>query len=165
MRKILVLLMALALLLIAVPAAGAEPDARPFKGSMSGSITFEMDPSCDNNQWLLRTDSLATGNVSHMGRSLMASSHCTPAAAEIDGGEMTLTAANGDRVFIEYTGTAPPPNAAGIIVVDVEFVIIGGDGRFDGASGGGDMTGFIVFEGIEDPEWPASWVWQGTIGY
>ena len=165
MRKLLILWMALALLLIAIPAAGAEPNARPFKGSMSGSVTFEVDPKCDNNPWSMRTDSQATGVVSHMGRSTMTSSHCTPAAVEIEGGEMTLTAANGDQVFIDYAGTAPPPNEDGIIVVDVEFVIRGGDGRFDGATGGGDMIGFIVFEGFGDPEWPASWVWQGTIGY
>lgn len=164
MRKILVLWMALALLLIAIPAAGAKSNARPFKGSMSGSITFEADLGCINPP-LMRTDSQATGNVSHMGRSTMTSSHCTPSAGEIEGGEMTLTAANGDQVFMDYMGTAQPPDEDGIIVVDVEFVITGGDGRFDGATGGGDMTGFIVFEGIDDPEWPASWVWQGTIGY
>ena len=165
MRKILVLSMAAALLLTAVPAAGAKPDTRPFKGSMSGSITFEVDPSCDNNPWFMRTDSHATGNVSHLGRTTMTGSHCTPAAAAIESGEMTLVAANGDRVFIEYGGTAFPPNEDGIVIADVSFAIVGGEGRFEGAGGGGDMTGFIVFEGLDDPEWVASWVWNGTIGY
>jgi hypothetical protein len=165
MRKAIVLLMAAAMLSIAVPALGTDSDARPFKGSMNGSVLFEPDPACDNNPWLIRTDSQATGEVSHLGSTVMTSAHCTPAVETIEGGEMTLVAANGDRVFIEYEGTAPPPNQDGIIIADVDFVIVGGDGRFTGATGGGDMTAFIVFEGLADPEWPASWVWSGTIGY
>ena len=164
MRKVMMLLVALALLMVVVPAAGADSGTRPFKGSMSGSITFALDPSCEN-PWLMRTDSQATGNVSHPGLTTMTSAHCTPAAGWIEGGEMTLVAANGDRVFVDYEGTAPPPNADGIIVADIDFVITGGDGRFAGATGGGDMTGLIVFEGIGDPEWAASWVWSGAIGY
>ena len=159
MRRKMMLLMALVLLLTVAPAAVAEPGSRPFKGSMSGSVTFEPDPGCDNNPWLMRTDSQATGTVSHLGRTTMTSAHCTPAGASIDGGEMALVAANGDRVFITYEGTASPPNADGIIVADVDFVIIGGDGRFEGATGGGDMTALIVFEGFGDPEWAASWTW------
>ena len=162
MRKSLVLLMALCLLLIVVPAAGAESEARPFKGSMSGSISFAPDKTCAT---LLRTDSQATGNVSHLGRATMTSAHCTPGAGWIEGGDLILVAANGDRVFITYEGAAPPPNADGIIVADIDFIITGGDGRFEGASGGGDMTGLIVFEGLSDPEWAASWNWSGTIGY
>lgn len=161
MRKLLLLSMVLALL-VAAPGAGARPDARPFKGSMDGSVTFPLDGTCPT---LRRTDSQATGNVSHLGRATMTSAHCTPGAGTIEGGDMTLVAANGDRVLIEYHGFAGPPNDEGIVVADVVFEIVGGDGRFDGAHGGGEMTAYILFEGFNDPEWAARWVWSGTIGY
>ena len=59
---------------------------------------------------------------------------------------MTLVAAHGDRVWIEYTGNAPYPvvGVPSTIVVDVDFTIVGGTGRFTHASGGGDMTAHIV---------------------
>lgn len=162
MRKLLMLAMVLALLVAAVPGAGARPDTRPFKGSMNGSVTFPLDETCPTAR---RTDSQATGNVSHLGRTTMTSAHCTPGAGRIEGGDMTLVAANSDLVFVEYHGFAGPPNEEGIVVADVVFEIVGGDGRFDGARGGGEMTAYIVFEGFDDPEWAARWVWSGTIGY
>ncbi len=29
----------------------------------------------------------------------------------------------------------------------------------------GEMTVDVVFEGIDDFEWPSTWSWTGTIGY
>jgi hypothetical protein len=96
----------------------------------------------------------------------MTSHHCTPAGTEIAGGEMTLVAANGDEVYIEYAGFAPGPDpVTGIIYVEVDYVIVGGDGRFEGVHGGGEMTVDVVFEGMDDLEWAATWSWTGTIGY
>lgn len=165
MRKILILTMAAVLLLMSVPAASAKPDARPFKGAVSGALLFVHDEGCTDNPWELRTNSVASGNITHLGRTEMEGGHCTPTGPTSDGGKMTLTAANGDHVFIDYVGTAAPPNAEGIVVVELEFDIVGGDGRFDGASGGGTGNVFAVFEGFEDFDWPATWVFEGTIGY
>lgn len=162
MRKLLLVAMVLALLVAAAPGVGARPDTRPFKGSMRGSVTFPLDDTCPT---LRRTDSQATGNGSHLGRTTMTSAHCTPGAGTIEGGDMTLAAANGDEVYIKYQGFAGPPNVDGIVIADVVFEIVGGGGRFDGARGGGEMTAYIVFEGFDDPEWAARWVWSGTIGY
>ena len=63
------------------------------------------------------------------------------------------------------TGSPGCPTRKGIVVADVVFEIVGGDGRFDGAHGRGEMTAHIVFEGFDDPEWAARWVWSGTISY
>ena len=162
MRKILTLTVAAVLLLISIPAASAKSDARPIKGVMSGELLFVGDSSCPLR---LTTESVATGNISHLGRTEMDAGHCTPTGPLAEGGEMTLTAANGDQVFIEYEGLAAPLNEDGIIIVDVDFIGVGGDGRFEGAHGHGDMTVFAVFEGFDDFAWPATWVLDGEIGY
>lgn len=146
-----------------VPAAGADSSARPFKGSMNGEVTFVPDGGCPIG---IRTLSDATGEASHLGNSVLSSGHCTPTGDQISGGMMTLVAANGDEVNVAYTGTAPfPAPGTEIIVADIDFEILGGTGRFEGATGRGDMTGYIVFAGFGEPVWPASWVWTGTIGY
>jgi hypothetical protein len=167
MRRIIVIVAVCAVALAALTtAAAARSSDRPFKGSLEGSVLFVPDERCTNNEWLLRTDSIATGNVSHLGKTEMTGNHCTPAAADVEGGEMILVAANGDEVHIDYSGFAPPPDPeTGLITVDIEYVITGGNGRFAEASGGGDMTVEVVFEGFEDMEWPATWSWTGRIDY
>jgi hypothetical protein len=50
-----------------------------------------------------------------------------------------------------------------VIIVDVEFEIDGGTGRFDGAEGRGEMIAYVEFPGIEVPVWSASWEWEGFI--
>lgn len=160
-----------ALLLMGVPGSvDADSSSRPFDGTLRGEVTFpfvgDECPASDVFLGGLRTDSEASGVVTHLGRTTMTSQHCTPAGAAIEGGEMTLVAANGDMVYLEYTGTAPPPGPDGVIVVAVDFDIVGGTGRFDGATGGGQMTAYVVFAGFETPAWPATWVWEGAvIGY
>lgn len=167
MRRIIVLLTMGVLVLAALAtAAVARSDDRPFKGSLEGSVLFVPDETCTNNEWLLRTDSVASGTVSHLGKIEMTSKHCTPAESDVEGGEMVLVAANGDEVFIDYTGVASAPDPeTGLITAEIDYVISGGNGRFEGATGGGEMTAVIVFEGFDDPEWAATWSWSGRIDY
>jgi hypothetical protein len=95
------------------------------------------------------------------------SDHCTPPVDQILGGQMTFLAANGDELRATYTGTVLPfelvPGA--IITVDIDLVITGGTGRFEGATGEADMKAFVIFEGFPDPDWAAMWIWEGTISY
>jgi len=79
---------------------------------------------------------------------------------------MTLTGANGDQIYLVYSGSAPfpaPGTEGSIIVADIDFEVTGGTGRFEGATGGGEMTAYIVFAGFGVPAWPARWVWEGTV--
>jgi len=79
---------------------------------------------------------------------------------------MKLVAANGDEVRITYSGGYTPPGPDGVIVVEVDFTITGGTGRFAAASGGGDMTAYVKFLGFDVFVWPATFVWSGgTIKY
>ena len=63
---------------------------------------------------------------------------------------MKLIAANDDEIWMTYSGFAPYPEIGvpGTIVVDIDFTIVGGTGRFADASGGGKMTAHVQFPGI-----------------
>ena len=61
-------------------------------------------------------------------------------AAGTQTGTRTFTAANGDKLFLTNTGTSRP-GAPGEINFRAQFTIIGGTGRFAGATGGGIGTG------------------------
>jgi hypothetical protein len=168
MRKTFLILLVMG---FAAP-VGADSAERPFKGSIVGESTFpfvgfDICPQSDLFWGGLRTEGSATGTASHMGKVEMTSQHCTPAGAEITGGAMTLVAANGDEVYVEYSGLTPGPipGVGEVIVVDIDFEIVGGSGRFADAEGGGSMTAYVVFEGFGDPSWASTWVWEGTIGY
>ena len=172
MKKARFCVIAGVLMLMGFPGSvDAKSSSRPFNGTLRGEVTFpfvgyDECPASDIFFGGLRTDSEATGTVSHLGRTVMTSRHCTPAGAALEGGEMTLVAANGDEVYIAYAGTAPPPGPDGVIVVSVDFDIVGGTGRFENATGGGEAIAYVMFEGFGDPSWPATWVWKGAmIGY
>lgn len=168
MRKLGILVMVLVVAMMSIPAASAKSSSRPFKGSASGVVTFPMGTECENYGGAnVRTDSDAIGRASHMGRTIVDGQHCTPEpGVDTIEGTMTLIAANGDKVFLEYAGVNGPPDpVTWILVSEVSFFITGGTGRFEGAEGSGDMTAFVLFEGLDDPEWAVTWVWEGTIGY
>jgi hypothetical protein len=162
----------LLVLALAIPASAGSA-ARPFKGSLSGEVSFvpvslTQCPAGGVFWGGLQTVSSATGVVSHLGSTAMTSRHCTPSGEAINGGQMTLTSDSGDEVAIEYSGSAPfpIPGVTEVIVVHIDFVVVDGTGRFEGATGGGVITAHVVFQGFEDPSWPATWVWDGAmIGY
>ena len=165
MRRVMVTVVVCALVLVICSAsASAKPAARPFKGFVSGEVTFVPDGTSPTG---LRTVSSAVGNASHLGLTVMTSHHPTPSGEQITGGEMILLAANRDQVWIDYTGSAPfpVPGVTKVVVVDVDFTIVGGTGRFSDASGRGDMTAYVQFPGFEVPVWPATWTWRGSIRY
>lgn len=168
MRKRIAVIAVLGLVLVGLTVpAGADSGSRPFKGSMTGEATFMPGTDCPN-PWGLRTDSTATGNATHLGRMAMSSQHCTPMGHEITGGEMVFVAANSDEVRIDYWGYTPTIDElvpGEVFTVDIEFVIDGGTGRFEDATGGGLMTAFALFEDPNAPAVAASWVWSGSIGY
>ncbi len=161
------------LLSVALPlSARADSGSRPFKGSASGEVVYtpvsaHFCPAGGGNFGLVATVSTATGTASHLGRMGMSGSHCTPSGDTFGPGTMTMTSASGDEVFMEYTGSAPFPGPGTTVIdVHIDFTIVGGTGRFATATGGGEMTAYITFEGFTNPVWPARWVWDGAIlGY
>ena len=171
MRKIFALLAVSGLLIAMVAApAGAKSDERPFKAFMTGEMSwddtaFECLPLTGIP---VRTGMEATGQVSHLGRSTLVGSHCTPAGSDYGPGEMTLIAANGDEVDITYGGVCPdyadfPLDE--VFTCTLEFDIDGGTGRFADAHGSGEGTMSIIWVGVGQPSTTAWWSWVGTIGY
>jgi hypothetical protein len=133
---------------------------RPFKGRVNGETSFPFTALCSTQQETVTT---ATGVVAHLGRTKLTSRHCTQAGPVITGGHMTLVAANGDQVFLVYDGLAEPPG--GVFEIHGRYEIVGGTGRFSGATGSGTHTEIVVFQGFEDPSWPITVIFEGTIGY
>lgn len=168
MRRYLVMLMACALVLLAFSAAASAAAVdRLFKGHVSGEVVFTPDPASPSPTGLW-TDSSAVGKVSHLGKTVMTGRHPTPTGTDIAGGNMKLIAANGDEVWMTCSGFAPYPviGVPGTIVVDVDFTIVGGTGRFADASGTGEMTAHVEFPGeLTLGPWPASWRWKAKIRY
>jgi hypothetical protein len=76
-------------------------------------------------------------------------------------------AANGDKVYFEYSGypVGDPPTVPGQEYETLtEFEIVGGTGRFEGAVGSGEMLSAYVFQPTAQV-WPFNWDTTGTIGY
>lgn len=167
MRRTILLLGVLVLVLgWLAPSAAAGPATRPFKVSLAAELTFPEDPSCTAVG--LRTHSEATGTATHLGRTLMVGDHCTPPGEEWGPDYTTLTAADGSQLFLTSSGTAQPPvpgTEGSTYFGEGEFEVTGGTGRFEGATGEGDMTLFYVFAGFEEPVWPAGFVYEGSVTY
>lgn len=172
-RMVTVLGVAVALIGALAAPVGADNEARPFKGAVEGEyvigpVGFDECPVSDVFFGGFRSDFAATGIVSHMGNTAVTAQHCTATAQIVSGGTMTLIAANGDEVFIEYSGITNTPVIPGVteeLVVDLDFDIVGGTGRFLNAGGGGEMTWEVTVPGFPFAVWPTDIAWTGTIDY
>ncbi|MEJ2240423.1 MAG: hypothetical protein P8X82_19200 [Gemmatimonadales bacterium] len=81
------------------------------------------------------------GHGLHLGRLNETESDCIDfATLSLTLGEITITAANGDQIWAEFEGSGsfdpPPPNAN----LFCTWSIVGGTGRFVGATGAGDCA-------------------------
>ena len=77
------------------------------------------------------------GQFSHMGRIAYTTEHCGRYSDGSWEGAMTFTAADGSTLVAAYSGASTMDDEAEAYIVANDFVITGGTGRFDGASGGG----------------------------
>ena len=102
----------------------------PFKGSFEGDVTVTpLTPP------YLQVDVDATGNATHLGRFTLDIPHIVNAANGTAIGTYEFTAANGDMVFADFTGTATPTATPGVLYIEETATITGGTGRFAGATG------------------------------
>ncbi len=156
-----ILVLVLGLMLMAFSAtAGAKTKARPFHGTLRGTITYV--PGNPLPPYLY-TISNATGELTHMGRSVLYAKH---AAAMDFGGSMKLTAANGDTILIAYHGGGTmPPNIGDWYDLWMVATITGGTGRFAHASGDIDIAPSLQYMGLDVTVWPVIFKFSGTIRY
>lgn len=131
----------------AMPVA-AEAGHTPFKATFEERVTFAPCPFP-----IFCFTASGTGQASHMGRtleqrtatfdlSLLRATGCSPSP-----GAATLTAANGDRVMMSLAGTvcSTGPSTSTLSFV---YVVTGGTGRFEGASGSGSGIAHGTVTGV-----------------
>ncbi|HEV3261660.1 MAG TPA: hypothetical protein VG013_32725 [Gemmataceae bacterium] len=128
LRRITFALAALAVLGLAGPVAAGEQV--PFKGSLEGDVTVTpLAPP------FLSVDIEATGKATHLGRFALDIPHVVKVANGTATGSYEFTAANGDTLFADFTGTARPTATPGVLYIEETATITGGTGRFAGATG------------------------------
>jgi hypothetical protein len=118
----------LAVLSLAGPAAAGEQVH--FKGSFEGDVTVTpLAPP------FVAVDVEATGKATHLGKFTLDIPHVVNRATKTAIGSYEFTAANGDKLTANFTGTATPTAAPGVLYIEETATITGGTGRFAGATG------------------------------
>jgi hypothetical protein len=129
----------------------------PLKGTLEGASTMEFDPPPSP---FFSVHLRATGNATHLGRFTLDAPHRVNGTTLTSVGTGLFTAANGDRLMTDFTGVATPLSAPGTFAIRETFIIKGGTGRFDGA------TGTFVLERVVDLADPAtSGSFEGTMSW
>ena len=150
--KVGFLLTALTLLPIAQPAMAK--DQVPFKGVEVGDITgvaFDFPFAT-----LLQT---AEGEATHLGHYTLTGDFVVDVRFGTATGVFTLTAANGDKLFLNMEGHAVPTDLTKTVA---NFTVTGGTGRFEGATGSYTSHNQLAFSVGTSPN-PYLGVLEGTI--
>src|SRR5260370_3162594 len=113
--------------LIGPVAAGEQV---PFKGSFEGDVIVTRRPPP-----FLSVIVDATGNATQLGQFRLDIPLVVNRANLTAVGTYEFTAANGDTVIAEFTGIATPTDVPGVLYIEETATIIGGTGRFAGATG------------------------------
>ena len=145
---------ALAFSAVALSAVGGTD--RPFTGSTVGLASFLPDRSCPLG---FRSVTETSGTASHLGLVSFSSDHCFAPPNLITEGQGTFVAANGDELYLTYTGACNPPDFATCIT---DNAIVGGTGRFANATGEFQITAVVTNTA---PPRPVDMTWAGTVSY
>lgn len=86
----------------------------------------------------LATTTFGEGHSNHLGRITYVSPHVFDFFTGTYTSELIVTAANGDLLFLETEGQFNPLDTSDDAIAD--YVIVGGTGRFQGASGEGVIS-------------------------
>jgi hypothetical protein len=128
LRRITFALAALAVLCLAGRVAAGEPV--PFKGDLEGDVTITpLAPP------FVSALVEATGNATQLGQFTLDIPHVVNRATRTAIGSYEFTAANGDTLTADFTGTATPTATPGVLYIEETATITGGTGRFAGATG------------------------------
>lgn len=135
--------------------AGAASQVVPFKGSIAGTTVGPNAPDipvvCEAPA--SRADFEGVGNLTQLGLSTVLGAHCNTVTgvefptAHVSGsdGQGIIEAANGDLLFVDYSGTLDVNlNCTALNEIEFAMIITGGTGRFEGASGTASATGTQV---------------------
>lgn len=125
------LMLSLFMLLATIPVSAVE---RPFALSGTGVAPLIVDGSGN----LIGATPTGSGTATHLGQwTVSGNVHYTPVNGVLkSSGDATITAANGDKLQIQIDGILDPVAA----VDQGVFHIVGGTGRFEGATGEADFV-------------------------
>ncbi len=113
---------------ITVPLAAGEQV--PFRGRFEGvSTVIEFNPPSAT------AITSGTGKATHLGRFSFQHPHTVNFETSQLAGTFNLEAANGDKIFADYSGQISPTSPSGIVPVVGTATVTGGTGRFAGARG------------------------------
>lgn len=122
----------------------------PFRGTLDGQLSFipPFEPGsldrCNANTTeegenpgaFVSGFDRATGQWTHLGHTRILTTFCLdPETGFSPPGEGTMTAADGDRLFIVFANETEPTADPNIVVATGWQEVVGGTGRFEGASG------------------------------
>jgi len=140
MRRIIESLVASLTVMAIVVSVGLTPASAkeqvPFKAHFSGSLSF----TDESHIQLTGTDK----GASHLGRSTSSSTVAIVGPSACEGGFAvqsveTLTAANGDQLTWTVDDEACPTATSGVFRIFGAYTVVGGTGRFAGATGQGTI--------------------------
>jgi hypothetical protein len=159
---------ALLLLLTGATSAVAAPKGtdRPFRATASGEIVnAENSLGCTVGYTSVVT---AAGQGTHLGTFQLTARHCEVATSPVAGksvnGEMTLVAANGDKIIGTYETDWVFNPATFTVTVTGDLQIIGGTGRFTNATGTLSQHHVITVTQPQPP-WPLQMGFEGLLSY
>jgi len=164
--------------LIAVSASAIAKDKekdKPFKASIEFVETLSGGFSAECP---LAGTIIGSGQATHLGRFTLISFDCIKPDAypatfpstfktqeDTTGLKAVLTAANGDQLFITYSGTAKQPGSVPILDLSGSFTVVGGTGRFaEATSKNGILIGTEEL-GVGIPPFKGSISLSGLISY
>jgi hypothetical protein len=134
MKKIFVftnVLLGLVLTSFALSPSVAAKAGVPMKGSVDIEVTYT--PDFPNMKIYIQGD--GTGTATHLGKFSVHYDIILDLQTQIGAGTATFVAANGDQLFTYNSGTVTPTGNPNENRIDETYVVTGGTGRFDGASG------------------------------
>jgi hypothetical protein len=132
--------------LIAAQPLAAGPGgahAVPFKGDAEEQAISAVPVDEDH----VFVTTVGGGNATHLGRFTFVSPHLSGLSDFSIDGDQFIIAANGDELHATLAGNLHPfvaPDGHVFLVGDIPATIVGGTGRFDGATG--SFTFSIVFD-------------------
>ena len=150
--KVGLLLAVLALLPFAYPAIA--DDQVPYKGQEVGAVSkgaFQFP--------FAHQSTAAEGEATHVGHYTLIGNFVVDVRFGTATGVFTLTAANGDMLFLDMEGHAVPTDLTKTVA---NFTVTGGTGRFEGATGSYTAHNQLAFFVGTSPN-PYLGVLEGTI--
>jgi len=131
------------LIALLAPSVHAKKPNVPFRASLITQETLGFNPAACPTTFLQGT-TVARGNATHMGSVTLRSTDCVVQAGgqfTFTDGQLVLTAANGDQVIATYSGMLLPSAELPVYTLTGSYTVIGGTGRFEGATGSGTLQG------------------------